>query len=165
MATLSALDHRGDLFRLDPALPPNELELRMIYLSPKLKTWLADVLPGVPSDWDVELTPAEELSQLVESFCSGVVLIYDKDLKPIRYVKDGVWELRTIDLRLFGWFPMKDHFVGVVANTAKFIHDHEGIHTGYAGEVCRFREGLDLDDPKYVRGRDVNAVVSNCHYA
>src|SRR5665811_908306 len=105
MATLSELDRRGDLVRLDPGLAPNELENRPVYLSPKLTKCMDETLPTLPPDLDLELTPQEEMAQLFETFCSGVVLTYDKDFKPIHYVIDGVWELRTVDLRVFGWFP------------------------------------------------------------
>jgi hypothetical protein len=160
MATLSELADRGDLFRLDPELPANELENRFVYLSPKLRDWMANTLPDLVSDWDAELTPQEEVAQLFETFCSGVVLTYDKDFKPLYYTKDGAWELRTIDIRIFGWFPEKNYFVGVVANTAKNVHDH-GLTQGHAGEACYFREALDLNEPKSIPGRDPNAVVSN----
>lgn len=160
MATLWELREQGKLFRLDPGLPDGELENRPVYLSPKLKDWMEKTLPGLESDWDAELTPAEELAQLFETFCGGTTLSFDKDFKPLFYRRDGAWELRTIDLRIFGWFPQKDHFLGVVANTAKFIHAHD-LTNGYAGEVCDFRDGLNLDDPKFVPGRNPNDVVSN----
>jgi hypothetical protein len=78
-------------------------------------------------------------------------------------VQDGIWELKTADLRIFGWFNVLDHFVGAAADTTDRVKQHN-LYYGYAGETARFRDGLDLDPPKFIPGADPNAVVSNYTY-
>jgi hypothetical protein len=163
MATLIELERDGQLFRLDPQLEPTEQEWRSIYLSPTLKKWMQDVLPTLQSTWQVEIGPAQQLDALVEEFCSGTTLCYGPRFHPIEHVEDGIWQLKTPDLRIFGWFHVKDCFVGWRAELADFIKNHWLYH-GFAGETARFRNKLNLDEPKFVHGVDPNAVVSNYTY-
>jgi hypothetical protein len=163
MATLIELDRDSKLFRLDPQLEPNEQEWRSIYLSPTLKKWMADDLPALTSTWKVETNPIQQLDALVDEFCSGATLCYGPQFHPIEHVEDGIWQLKTADLRIFGWFHVKDCFVGWRTGLADFIKDHDLYH-GFAGETARFRSQLDLDKPKFVPGVNPNDVVSNYSY-
>jgi hypothetical protein len=160
MATLLELDRAAELFKLDPQLEPNEQEWRMIYLSPTLMRWMQDELPHLESTWKVEVDPTQQLDALVEEFCSGATLYYGPHFHPIAHVEDGIWELKTPDLRIFGWFHAKDCFVGWRAGLADFIKTHNLYH-GFAGETAHFRNRLDLNAPKFIPGVDPNAVVSN----
>ncbi len=93
-------------------------------------------------------------------YASGQTLTYRRAFHPIWHAGNGVWMLKTADLRVFGWFHARDCFVGHAANTAEQVKAHNLYH-GYAGEVVHFRNQLDLDEPKFVAGEDPNAVVSN----
>src|SRR6266571_754944 len=112
MATILELALTSAVLKWDPALPLHTQEFRSIYGSPRLKTWIEGDLPGLESTWNVELTPAEQLTALVEIYCSGDVLTFGWQFKPLTHVKDGIWELKTADLRVFGWFHKRDCFVG-----------------------------------------------------
>lgn len=160
MATVIDLDRQGALFKLD-ALEDGEAEHREIYTSPALHAWIVNVLPTLKSSWNVELSPLEQFVALAEIFCAGERLTYDTQFKPLTHIADGVWELKTDDIRVFGWFKEKDCFVGAVADDAFKIKKHD-LYRGYANVTTkRFRDGLDLDDPKFVAGDDPHAVVSN----
>jgi hypothetical protein len=163
MATLIDLEGRAKIFRLDPQLEPSEQEWRLIYVSPVLKEWIENDLRALKSTWKVELDPAQQLDALVDDFCSGTALCYGPQFHAIRHVEDGIWELKTPDLRLFGWFHVKDCFVGWRACLADFIKQH-GLYHGLAGETARFRKQLDLDEPKFVPGANPDDVVSNYSY-
>ena len=92
--------------------------------------------------------------------CSGETLTYDWQFKPLNYVQDGIWELKTANLRIFGWFPKKDCFLGVIANTKAQILEHKLV-TPYANvEVAPFRNKLDPHEPKYITEID-HAVVTD----
>jgi hypothetical protein len=163
MATLSELELRGDIWKMDPALPPREQEERAIFASPALLAWIANVLPGLGSTWNIEMSPIEQLDVLVGDFCAGHELTYKHHFKPLLHKLDGIWELKTADLRVFGWFPVKDHFLAVKADLADRVKI-SGLYNGYCGEVDRFRTALELDDPKHIQGIDPNGVVSNYSY-
>jgi len=169
MATLSELVQAGDLHKYDPELPDSELELRTFLAFERVAKWITDTLPALESDLDRELSPEEEFNALMEAFCGGTVLEIPKDFHPMRPVgsggnDQGIWELRTLDLRIFGWFPVKDVFVAVSARPAKQIKD-QGIYPGLVLEAAGYRDRLGLDEPKFIGGADPNAVVSNFAYS
>jgi hypothetical protein len=160
MATLIELCGTGELYKLDPQLEANEQEWRMIYLSPDLRLWLEKDLPNLEATWSTEIDPTQQLDALVEEYCSGCTLYYGPQFHPIRHVQDGIWELKTPDLRIFGFFHVRDCFIGWRAGHTDFIKKHD-LYYGFAGETAGFRARLNLNDPKFVPGDDPNAVVSN----
>jgi hypothetical protein len=136
-------------------------EFRTIYASPQLRDWIDNVLPIMGSSWNIELSPLEQFVALAEIFCSGERLAYGSQFKPLTHIVDGIWELKTDDIRIFGWFGRKDCFIGVVADDATRIKTHN-LYYGYANVTTkRFLDALDLDNPKYIPGDDPHAVVSN----
>ncbi len=163
MATLLELDRQGKLFRLDPALDDPQQEFRTLYASPRLHKWLREVLPTLGSTWNIELSPLEQLDAFMEVYASGDTMTYQRSFYPISHVSNCVWELKTADLRIFGWFAIRDCFIGVAADTTERVKLHNLYH-GYAGDAVRFLENLELDEPKFVAGDDPNAVVSNFDY-
>ncbi len=164
MATPIELDRTGALFKLD-ALDQAIQEFRQFYASPQLHKWINDVLPTLSSSWNLELAPLEQFVDLMETFCAGERLMYGLQFKPLVHITDGIWELKTADVRIFGWFQKKDCFIGAVADDATRIKKID-LYRGYANVTTKgFLEALDLDDPKYVPGDDPHAVVSNFDYS
>lgn len=164
MATLIELSKAKAIHKIDPVLDPGQQELRAFYASPKLLRWLADVLPTLVSDRQLEDTPAQQFDALLEIFCAGESLAVGWQFHALQPSESDTWELKTPDIRIFGWFPRKDIFIGEDANTKRFILDHPGIVAGYRGAVVRFRDALALDPPKSVQGDNPEHVVSNYHY-
>jgi hypothetical protein len=164
MATLLDLAANGLLSKLDAQLEPPQQELRMLYAGPKLVAWIKDALPALESTWKIEQSPAEQLDDLMQLFCSGEPLTYDWQFKSLTHVANGVWELKTADIRVFGWFHKKDCFVGVIADMADRIKKYRLYESYSRVEVVRFRDALDLDAPKFVPGDNPHDVVSNCAF-
>ncbi len=68
---------------------------------------------------------------------------------------DEVWEMKTADLRLFGWMYQRRKFIVVRGGYADDYKEPTKTRT-YADErreVVRARDALPLDDPKLVRGK------------
>lgn len=165
MATLLDLARQGAISKFEPNLEPTEQEVRCIYAGPKLVKWINEVLPSLESDRGLESTPLMQFIDLTSLFCSGGTLCFDWHFKPLQHVEDGIWELKTSDLRIFGWFPQKDWFIGVIGDTKRRILDY-GLYGPYAKvEVAPFRAALDLDPPKFVPGVDPHDVVSDFDFA
>lgn len=80
--TLSLVD-AGVLFKLDPALDEDDQELRLIYLSERMRDWLRDALPELGSTWNIETSPAEQLDALVQIFAAGETLTFSWQFKPL----------------------------------------------------------------------------------
>src|SRR5690349_10669614 len=124
MATILDLRNEGALIKLDPVLEAPAQEFREIDLFPEFAVWARDVLPNLDSTWDIETRPLAQFDDLVSLFCSGDPLVYEWQFHPIQHVHDGVWMLKTADLRLFGWFPKKDHFIALSGHSAQHVKDY-----------------------------------------
>ena len=165
MATASQLENAGTIHKYDPALDDDEQEWRLLWASSKLKAWVENDLPELSSQWRVETGPLEQFDALTTVYASGLPLVFEQQFKPfqprpIQPLGDGVWYLKTPDLRIFGWFWKRDCFIGVVPDTAERVKKYN-LYNGYREEVIRFRNELDLDEPKFIAGTDPNAVISN----
>jgi hypothetical protein len=165
MATAIVLDQQGVLHRYDPGLEVDEQELRLLYASDKLRGWLQNELSAIASEFGIELAPIEQFDTLIATYASGLPLVFDRDFKAfvrraLQPIGDGVWYLKTQDLRIFGWFWKKDCFIGVVADTAARCKTHQ-LYQGYRGEVIRFRDQLDLDEPKFIASENPDDVIFN----
>lgn len=163
MATLDELVSQGMLedWTNDIAqnLPRGWLPLRRLFVSPSFSKWAADVLPTLVAIYDPELSIEEQFEGALEDYVVGRPVPYPTRIKPWRRVDDCVWYLKTNDLRIFGWFVDIDTFIathGVRAEEAKCYN----LYNGFVGQVVRFRNLLDLDEPKTKTGKEVNDVLS-----
>jgi hypothetical protein len=163
MATLLDLVSSGHLVKFDPGLEANELEHRVIFASQKFQAWVTGELPALGSEWQIEVTPLEQFDALAEVYASGEALTFGHRFKPLNPSSNGVWELKTPDLRIFGWFKQKDHFIAVVADLAENVKKN-ALYAAYRREVVQFRNALNLDPPKFVPGENPHDVVSNFDY-
>ena len=149
--------------KLDPSLEEDEQEWRAIYVLARIRARFETDLPTWTSQWSIEQTPAQQMDALVEIFCSGDALTFGHRFKPLNHLGKGIWELKTPDLRFFGWFPHKDCFVGGALDTAFKVKSYN-LYAGHAGAVAYFRSQLDLNEPKFVPGDDPSNVVTNFNY-
>lgn len=163
MATLIELEKASKVFKFDASLAPSQQEFREIYVFPKLRSWFENDLAKLESTWKIEETPIEQVDALTEIFCAGETLAFGWQFKPINHIRDGIWELKTADVRIFGWFVRKDCFIGTAADSKDRILERD-LYAGYRDEAARFRSRLDLNEPKFVKGDDPNDVVSNFCY-
>jgi hypothetical protein len=134
-----------------------------VYTSEKARKWIEVDLVAAESTWKLELSPAEQMAELIEHFCSGEPLAYGWQFKPLTHIGDGVWELKTPETRLFGWFPKKDCFIGSEIGMADHIKRHK-LYRGHVDEVVRFRDMINLDEPKFIDGDSPNDVVSDFYF-
>ena len=162
MATLERLVERGELVPLDPELNEGEQPERGFHARPGFAEWAQTTLPELARDWDGKQDPWEQVDDLLSRFVAGDALFYGPggDLAELHPLEHDVWELRTTDIRIFGWFVLCDVFIAVAGDTAKRIKDI-GLYAGYRNEVVRTRERLPLDEPKRVMGGDIGDVVQN----
>jgi hypothetical protein len=134
--------------------------MRRFFAFPELAKWMMEVLPELASDRQVEDTPQQQVDALTAVFCSGETLMYLWQFRSLSHIRDGIWELKTPDIRIFGWFPQRDTFIGADVGEKWRIKQHNLYH-GHVNIVEHRRTILDLDDPKFIPGDDPNDVVSN----
>ena len=162
MATLLELDRLGKLTKLIIELDPDEQIYGSIYAFPGALTWIQTTLPGLQTDGSNlgALSPAEQFDNLLYGLISGKPKF---DLPPhLMWPHSetlGIWELRSYDLRLFGWFWKNSQFVLSAVDTALRCHSISGLYEGYRTQAIRHRDGLDLDEPKFISGSDLANVL------
>ena len=160
MATILDVAAQGGIIKYDPDLKVGEQEERLFYLFPKAVSRIEQKVAKLASAFGSEITPLEQLDALLATFCAGDVMSFGRQFHPLRHVDLGIWELKTADLRLFGWFSARDCFVCTNIDDATQIKRSQ-MYTGYRDEAVRLRATLPLSDPKFVPGDDPNDVVSN----
>ena len=160
MVTLATLVEAGEISPIEVELGPREQPTRLLYGTPAFLNWLKERLRSAEtSPLLADLTPSEQLDLLFYQFLSGKPLVFTKHFKVIKYERNAVWELKTPDLRIFGWFAMKDCFVAVFGDWAERIKEH-GLYRGYRIEVKRLRRRIGAEPGLCVKGVLPGDVVS-----
>lgn len=161
MATLAELSNSGEIVPISVGEDIRMSPRRLIYGSQKIIGWLENELPAMKTRVSSILAPLEQVDALFEEFQFGKPLGHPRQFRQLRLRSQNpnVWELKTPDIRIFGWFPKKDIFVAICAEDATHIKDHD-LYSGLIEEVVRFRGQLKLDEPKTLIG-DIDDVLSN----
>jgi hypothetical protein len=160
MLTLAKLLEEREIMRIEVALDERELPSRLLYGTPNFIAWLDERLKNSePSPLGAELVPAEQLDLLFYEFTSGAPLAPMRHLRVVRHERFPVWELKTPDLRVFGWFAQKDCFIAAFGDWADRIKDH-GLYRGYRLEVRRLRRRLGAEPDLCVEGDTPGDVLS-----
>jgi hypothetical protein len=159
MATLLDLGAQGIVVPFVPSLAPGRMPMRLLHFYPRAVTWMESVLPALPSLFGSEITPLEQLDDFLGAYCGGEALMFRRQFRPLVHIAAGIWELKTVDLRLFGWFHRRDCFVCSAIDDATRVKSVP-LYSGYRDQAVHDRQTLHLDEPKYVPGDDPSAVIS-----
>lgn len=159
--TIAKLVETGAIIKIDVDLGPREQPMRLLYGTPDFIRWVERLLlPGAePAVRLGEATVTEQLDNLFYTFLSGRRLIPMRQFRVVRAEARPVWELKTPDLRIFGWFMKKDCFVGVFGEWADKVKDHD-LYRGYRIAIRRLRRELDVDVALCVEGIEPGDVLS-----
>lgn len=128
-------------------------------MRPEVVQWLEETLPALTGFFEQEIGPEEEFDAFLAGYAAGEPLVYERQLWPLFHHSSGIWELKTRDLRLFGWFWRRDCFICSRIDDATHVKAYS-LYAGYRDEAVRFRDSLDLDPPKFIEGDHPSAVVS-----
>lgn len=158
MATLEHLISIGTLLRYEADLDVDELPHRYLYVSPTVDRWLERILPGLPRDRSRQLTPSQQVDVILRDFVLGRPLNYGRDHRRLEPHADQVWELKSEDLRLFGWYVREEMFVVVEGHMRKELRP-KSAYTPVIERVVAFRAALDMDEPKTWRPEIVEGEI------
>lgn len=159
MVTLDYLLESGALSQVDVGLAGRDLPSRLLYATPGFLRWVEERLEkNEPSSLGSDTSPVEQLDYLFYSFVSGRPL-HSRQFRAIKAERNAVWELKTLDFRIFGWFAQKDCFVAVFGDWADHVKDHD-LYRGYRLEVRRLRRELGVGDALCVEGVNPEDVIS-----
>lgn len=164
MPTIPDLVDSGAIIRIEIALDVHEQPQRLLYGTPSFTTWLQQMIDGAAADGNharplSHMSAAEQLDELFHAFVSGAPLLHNRQFRTIRAEDNAVWELKTVDLRIFGWFMARDCFAAVFGNWADTIKDHD-LYRGYRIAIRRLRRELGIDADLCVKGSNPHDVLS-----
>lgn len=153
MPTPSDAVGSGKLEKINGGLDAHEQEQRLLYAMLRAVDWIETNLDVVEADgfYDNAATPLQQADDLFYSFVSGEDMASDWPPHVMRPSVNGVWELRTPDLRVFGWFWRKGVFIISSIDTASRCKQYS-FYGGYRDQCMRDREGFEFDPPPYVNG-------------
>jgi hypothetical protein len=151
MSTLLQLADLGKLKKHDPELERDEFPDRHAYLSPEAHAWIEETLVHAARDRGHDLRPYEQVHLLLYEFVIGRPLVYDQQRKKLDPLTQHIWELKTEDVRLIGWFPRKKNFVVVCGRMKKEL-PKANLYKACIQHAIWFRDILDIDTPKSVTG-------------
>ena len=158
MTTLANLVNEGKLIRYEAELRRREQPQRYVYLAPALVRWMETDLPSHAADRGRYLLPDEQVERALHAVIRGDRLVLGDHYKKIKPYPRHVWELRPVDVRLFGWFPRRGHLVLVCAALKKHLRRNSD-YDPYIRDTITFRDALNLDEPKAVPGERYDEVL------
>jgi hypothetical protein len=142
-------------------------EWRYVYGSKDFIAWANAQLPGIVPERVESGTAAEQLEAEFYGFRDGLGLAYGTDIRCLETavgclepLELGVWELKTPDIRLFGWFPDVNYFV-VHSGAEKRKLPLKRDYAPFIAEIVRFRQSLVSFLPNHIIGGRLSDVISN----
>lgn len=153
MPTISELTASEDLVRFRARLDPGEMDQRLIYCVPRVITWMKETLPTLESDGFFEdaATPLQQVDSHLRSFIVGDRPLNGMPPKSLQPHNKGIWELRTFDLRFFGWFFRVSCFV--ISDIATKKDCSKGLYNGYVRQAIHTRNELAMKpEPEFTTG-------------
>lgn len=131
---------------------------RKLYAYPASLKWMKETVPTLNTGrQNSAQTPAEQLIMRLQQWLSGEPPLKKGPMfKEMEYPRENdVWELKTDDLRLFGWMYQPKTFIVASHGYADDYKEPTKIKN-YADDVravIAARDALPLDGPKFVKGK------------
>lgn len=133
--------------------------MRNVYVGKQAEKWIIDNLKEAKTDGmfgGVE-APREQLADMFRRVMTGERIDRFRP-KTLRQHPEWIHELRTADLRIFGWFWRTTHFIVSSVEFKSRLSTKEVTYGGHI-EGCRvYRGSLDLDEPKHIEG-DISDIL------
>lgn len=155
MATFDKLLEAKALIRVMFPLPRGQFHERKMYAYPDCLTWMRTEVPRMATGRiNSALTPKEQLIERLRQWMSGDPMRYGPWFHDMDPRSHGVWEIKTHDLRIFGWMYRPKSFIAVRGGYADDYKEPTKIKTygDDRDEVVKARDVLPLDGKKYAEG-------------
>jgi hypothetical protein len=155
MGTLSSLLNRKILIRVTARLARDQFHERKFYAYPACLEWMRNEVPKMTTGRVAsDFRPQEQLFERLRQWMAGDPMAYGRMFHDMDPKSDNVWEIKTADLRIFGWMYRPKEFVAVCGGYADDYKAPTKIRN-YADDrrgVVRARNALPLDGVKYAKG-------------
>ena len=160
MATIEELERAGALVKISVRLDPPGVPRRSLFAVPAVIKWLAETLPNVTQFHSDDISPRDQVFALLKMFLSGEAMDEGDQFRLMQPIEDDVYELKSSDIRIFGWFYRPAVFIATAVDTMERVHTIQGLSSGYRNSVKYARQSIELDPPAYIEGASVNHVFS-----
>jgi hypothetical protein len=155
MATFSILLDERRLIRITVPLARGQFHERKIYALPDCFRWIVEDVPKMKTGRaNSASTPHEQIVERFRQWMSGDPIANGPMFHDMRPVEDAAWELKTDDLRVFGWMYKPREFIAVCGGYADDYKPPTKTKN-YADDrrtVVKARDELPLDGTKHVEG-------------
>jgi hypothetical protein len=157
MATLHILAGRAPpaLHKIEVPLDRGEQPERLIYGFPEFTRWITEDLPSLETGrLKAADKPREQLDNVLYRWIAGKDVAYGKMFKDLMPGREEVWEMKTADLRVFGWMYRPRIFIAVFGDYADSYkgRNPSANYTTARNWVKTARDSLDIDRPKFATG-------------
>jgi hypothetical protein len=155
MATFDKLLEGGVIVEVTVQLRSGQFPERKLYVYPECLDWMRNDVPQMVSGRLASaLTPVEQLRERLRQWTAGDRMAYGRWFQDLTPARDEVWELKTADLRIFGWMYRPREFIAVRGGYAD-DYKEPTKRKNYADErraVVEARDAFPLDGEKYATG-------------
>lgn len=129
-----------------------ETAQRCLYVHPRAIEWMKHELPRLKTDnyWQGSPSPSVQAKVWIHDFVAGKPPIepLPHEMRP---QAAGIWEMRTFDLRFFGWFPQSGTFI-ISSVQSKINCFNKALYDGYRKQAVTDRTQLNLFGGKFAEG-------------
>jgi hypothetical protein len=158
MSTIDKLVSGGRLRAVRLGLQDDELPDRGLFGTDRLHEFLANDLAKIAAN-DAQLSPLEQVAALFGRYLTNVPLVLKSPISPLRHLDDAVWELKTTDVRIFGWFARKDCFVADGGADVSRLKSGALTYNGFIVQTAWTRRNLGFLTSDYVTGTKPDDVL------
>ncbi len=146
MATLDDIEQAGGLIRFDGNLEADEMPERALWHTPEYEAWIGDVLNLYAGTGRKKITPSDEVYSLSIDFILGRPMAYNVDLKKLDPIGHCVWEMKTAEVRVFGYFYLKKIFIAHHGEMKDYLKKRR-CYAPHVQRVVEYMKSVGLDPP------------------
>jgi hypothetical protein len=94
------------------------------------------------------------MDDLLSKWIAGAPMRYGRMFQDLMPSRHEVWEMKTADLRVFGWVYRPRVFIAALLDYADWYKPPTQIksYNEARDRVVALRDALDLDEPKFATG-------------
>ena len=160
MSTIPKLLSGGTLKAVTLGLHDDELADRGLFGTVRLFKFLSEELPTIPSR-DATLSAEEQVAVLFARYLTNRPFVLRSPISPLRHLNNAVWELKTLDVRVFGWFAAKDAMIIDAGCDVKLLKAQQRNYSGYINQTEHVRKRLGFNPSDYVQGSEPHDILTN----
>lgn len=155
---MATLDKLPTITRILVPLGRREFDEREFHAMPSFVRFLGEILPGSTTGiLGAAKSPSAQMDTLLRKWNSGKPMAYSRAFSTLRPTRHGVWEMKTADLRIFGWLYRPKVFIATFAGFADDYKSQNGQPPKHSYDDARdrvvwVRDRIGLDPPPFVTG-------------